>query len=166
MSEVGRRPTPLFNTPMETGVRATVVLDAAFPRAFDLACVTWLDHLVVHTADIGGPPSLHPDIPQRTGELLVRRRLIEDGLNMMRRLHLIAAKVSERGIVYQACEDATAFSDSLRTQYGRALKQRAEWLAGYLTNKTDQQIETLINERIGLWAVEFGPKSGPESEAP
>jgi ABC-three component (ABC-3C) system Middle Component 2 len=64
--------SPLFNSSLETGVRAVVVLDAAFPRAFDLSQLTWLDHLVVHTADIGGPDSLHPDIPQRTGELLVR----------------------------------------------------------------------------------------------
>src|SRR6266446_4032101 len=61
--------SPLFNSSLETGVRAVVVLDAAFPRAFDLSQLTWLDHLVVHTADIGGPDSLHPDIPQRTGEL-------------------------------------------------------------------------------------------------
>jgi|SRR5258708_6684097 hypothetical protein len=63
----------LFNGSLETGMRAIVVLDAAYPRSFDLAWLTWCDHLVVHTADIGGPPSLHPDIPQRTGELLVRR---------------------------------------------------------------------------------------------
>jgi hypothetical protein len=81
--------SPLFNSSLETGVRAVVVLDAAFPRAFDLSQLTWLDHLVVHTADIGGPDSLHPDIPQRTGELLVRRRLVEDGLTLMRRLHLV-----------------------------------------------------------------------------
>ena len=102
----GSSPPPLFNSPLETGVRATIVLDATHPRAFDLAHVTWLDHLVVHTADIGGPTSLHPDIPQRTGELLVRRRLVEDGLNMMRRLHLIEAKIVEQGIVYQASEEA------------------------------------------------------------
>ena len=71
---------PLFNSSLETGVRSAVILDATFPRAFDLSQLTWLDHLVVHTADIGGPDSLHPDIPQRTGELLVRRRLVEDRL--------------------------------------------------------------------------------------
>src|SRR5690242_8335927 len=91
----------LFNSSMETGVRATIVLDAVYPRAFDLTRMTWLDHLVVHTGDIDGPPSLHPDIPQRTGELLVRRRLVEDGLNIMRRLHLIDARVTREGILYQ-----------------------------------------------------------------
>jgi hypothetical protein len=88
----------LFNGALETGVCAVVVLDAAYPRSFDIAKLTWCDHLVVHTADIDGPASLHPDIPQRTGELLVRRRLVEDGVNLMRRLHLINATADAGGI--------------------------------------------------------------------
>jgi hypothetical protein len=87
----------LFNGALETGVRAVVMLDAVFPRSLDLARLTWCYHLVVHSADIGGPPSLHPEIPQRTGELLVRRRLVEEGVNLMRRLHMIDAKVSTEG---------------------------------------------------------------------
>src|SRR3546814_2115955 len=43
----------LFNSALETGVRSALILDAARPRSFDLAHLTWLDHLVVHTADIG-----------------------------------------------------------------------------------------------------------------
>src|SRR3546814_12270520 len=74
----------LFNSALETGVRSALILDAARPRSFDLAHLTWLDHLVVHTADIGGPPSLHPDIPQRDGELLVRRRHVQAGLVLLR----------------------------------------------------------------------------------
>ena len=41
-TDIGR--VPLFNSPLETGVRAVVVLDAAFPRCFDLAHLTWFDH--------------------------------------------------------------------------------------------------------------------------
>jgi hypothetical protein len=147
----------LFNGALETGVRAVVVLDAAYPRSFDLARLTWFDHLVVHTADIGGPPSLHPDIPQRTGELLVRRRLVEEGVSLMRRLHMINATVSVQGIVFGAGEEASAFVDSLRSFYARELKRRATWLAEYLAEKSDDAMAALIAERIGRWAV--GPGS-------
>ena len=51
VSEIDAGRVPLFNSPLETGVRAVVVLDAAFPRCFDLAHLTWFDHLVVHTRD-------------------------------------------------------------------------------------------------------------------
>src|ERR1700730_7259670 len=128
-------PSPsLFNSSLETGVRAVVVLDAAYPNTFDLAQLTWLDHLVVHTADIGGPDSLHPDIPQRTGELLVRRRLVEDGLHLMRRLHLVDGATSDAGIVYTATDEASAFVESMRSSYALELRQRALWLARYVNN--------------------------------
>jgi len=160
---IGGGGVPLFNGALETGVRAAVVLNAVYPRSFDLSHLTWFDHLVVHTADIGGPPSLHPDIPQRTGELLVRRRLVEDGINLMRRLHLIDAQTTKNGILYQAREDASAFSDSLRSAYGLELKERADWLANYIGNKSEKEVAALIADRIGRWSVEFQGEFSPRS---
>lgn len=152
----------LFNGALETGVRAVILLDAAHPRTFDIAKLTWCDHLVVHTADINGPASLHPDIPQRTGELLVRRRLVEDGVDLMRRLHLIEAMVDDAGIRYQASEEASAFVETLRSDYARDLKERAAWLASYLSKLSDGELAELIADRIGRWAVEFqGEVSDP-----
>src|SRR4051794_37731105 len=92
----------LFNSPLETGVRSVVLLNTAYPRAFDLKELTWLDHLVVHTGDISGPESLHPNVPHRDGELLVRRSLVEQGITLMRSLHMIEAKYGSSGIVYAA----------------------------------------------------------------
>jgi hypothetical protein len=154
---------PLFNSTLETGVRAVVVLDALHPRAFDLAHLTWFDHLVVHLHDIGGPHSLHPDIPQRTGELLVRRRLVEDGIKLMRRLHMVEANVDRSGIYYRASEDASAFVDALRTEYSTELKKCAVWLASFVGRTSDSELAGLISTRIGRWAVEFQGEAGSPS---
>jgi hypothetical protein len=159
------RPPPLFNSALETGVRALMVLNAAFPRMFDLAQLTWFDHLVVHTADIGGPKSLHPDLPQRTGELLVRRRVVEEGVQLMRHLHMINAIADENGIAYQASEDASALIETMHTPYAIELKSRAEWLAQKLNELSGDRLANLIAEKIGRWAVEFQGEAGPESSA-
>jgi hypothetical protein len=37
---------PLYNSQLETATRAMVILNAAYPRALDLARLTWFDHLV------------------------------------------------------------------------------------------------------------------------
>jgi hypothetical protein len=156
-------PVSLFNGPLETGVRSVVILDSAYPTAFDLAHLTWLDHLVVHTADFDGPESLHPDVPQRTGELLVRRRLVEEGLKLMARVHLVVGVSSAEGILYQATEEGTAFVDSIRSAYGCALKQRAAWLATKIAAMSSEELAALIEARIGRWAVEFqtdSPRQG------
>lgn len=163
MGDLEMSRVPLFNSALETGVRSVAILNAVHPRGFDLLRLTWLDHLVVHTSDIGGPESLHPDIPQRTGELLVRRRLVEEGINMMRRLHLIDASANAEGVVFIAAEDAAAFVESLRTQYGRVLRERAAWLAKYLADHDDDAIARLIAERIGRWTLEFQGEVGPQS---
>lgn len=158
---------PLFNSTLETGVRSVVVLDAVYPRAFDLTRITWLDHLVVHTADIGGPKSLHPAVPQRTGELLVRRRLVDEGISLMRRLHLIDADVTDLGVMFRARDDeASAFVDSLRTSYGRGLKERARWLATFLAERSDEAIADLVADRIGRWTVEFQSESDSRRPSP
>jgi hypothetical protein len=159
------RPLPLFNSALETGVRALVFLNAAFPRVFDLAQLTWFDHLVVHTADVGGPKSLHPDLPQRTGELLVRRRVVEEGVLLMRRLHMINTVADINGIAYQASEDAAALVETMHTPYALDLKARAEWLAQMLQELSSEQLADLIAEKIGRWAVEFQGEAGPESSA-
>ena len=158
------RPPELFNSPLETGVRAVVVLDAVFPRALDLGYLTWCDHLVVHTADIGGPESLHPDIPQRTGELLVRRRLVETGVSLMRRLHMIDAVIGETGIRFRASEESSAFVEALRSKYSRELQVRAAWLATYLATRSNEELSALITDRIGRWAVEFQGEAGWPSQ--
>ncbi|WP_048170653.1 ABC-three component system middle component 2 [Methanosarcina siciliae] len=145
----------LFNSPLETGVRAVVVLNAAYPKAFDLSQITWFDHLVVHTSDIGGPMSLHPDLPSRSGELLVRRSLIEESLTLMRRLHLIDILADERGIVYQASDEAYSFVELMRSKYACDLKARSEWLAENFCNMDKEQMKKLITDKLGRWSIEF-----------
>lgn len=46
----------LFNSRLEAGIRAVVVLEYLRPETLDLAEMILFDHVVVHTADLGGPP--------------------------------------------------------------------------------------------------------------
>ena len=157
----------LFNSPLETGVRAIVVLNAAFPRAFDVTEISWFDHLIVHTGDIGGPPSLHPDVPQRSGELLVRRRLVEESLQVMRRLHLVEfVPEGDTGLLYRASEEAAGVIELLRAPYSVALRDRAEWLASNLLTRSRPELECLVAERIGRWRIEFHGTDAVSEDGP
>ncbi len=145
----------LFNGTLETGIRSLVVLNAVHPMMFDLSRLTWFDHLVVHTGDIGGPDSLHPDLPHRGGELLVRRATIEQGLILLRRLHLVDIVINEGGILYQASDEAYPFIELMRSDYAQALKEKAAWLAENVCSMNAAGIEKLVSEKIGRWKVEF-----------
>lgn len=150
---------PLYNSALETGVRTVVLLNAAQPKSFDLMHLTWLDHLVVHTADIDGPVSLHPDIPQRDGELIVRRQNIEEGLRLMRRLHLVSTDYTTDGIMFQVTEEGAQFAQLVRSEYGRLLKARAAWLIDYIGRVDTSEFVRLISEKIGRWSIEFQTES-------
>ncbi|MCK5375022.1 MAG: hypothetical protein KAJ40_07040 [Alphaproteobacteria bacterium] len=150
----------LFNSPLETGVRSVIVLNAAYPMAFDVSHLTWFDHLVVHTGDIGGPNSLHPDVPHRSGEMLVRRRLIKESLTLMRRLHLVNILAEDRGIVYQASDEAYSFIELMRSKYACDLKARANWLAENFCSLDETKMKTLISEKLGRWNIEFQHEAG------
>lgn len=147
-----------FNSTLETGIRALVVLEAFYPRRCDLLEMTWLDHLVVHTGDLDGqdaPESLHPDLPNRTGELLVRRQLVERSLRMMQQVHLVDVFETEAGIEFCASEDAPSYLDLLQAPYSVALKQRARWMADRFAGLDPAEIRVLIESRIGRWTAEF-----------
>jgi hypothetical protein len=157
VEEVIDRPEPigLFNSKLETGTRAVVVLDAAYPRSLDLARLTWFDHLVVHTGDAGGPPSLHPPLPERTGELLVRRRLVEDSLTLMRRVHLVDALADEHGVSFRASDEAAPFVSLMRTEYAQALKFCAKWLVDHFAELSAEELAQRVEHRLDRWSVEF-----------
>jgi len=161
MSTHPDRHPPLFNSPLETGLRALVILEAFHPRPCGVTEMTWFDHLVVHTADLDGldgadaPESLHPDLPARTGELLVRRSLVEESLRLMQRVHLVDAVPSDDGIHFVASEEAPSFLDLLQAPYTRELKHRARWIAERFAARPSDEIKALVADRIGRWTAEF-----------
>jgi hypothetical protein len=147
-----------FNSQLETGIRALVVLEAFYPRRCDLLEMTWLDHLVVHTGDLDGedvPESLHPDLPNRAGELLVRRQLVEKSLLLMQQVHLVEVFETEDGIAFGASEDAPSYLDLLQAPYSLALKERAKWMANRLASMQTSEMRALIEGRIGRWTADF-----------
>lgn len=151
----GGAPVVLFNSPLETGLRALIVLDAFHPRACTASELTWFDHLVVHTADLDGPVSLHPDLPTRGGELLVRRRLVEDGIRLMLCADLVSVIESKDGVRFVAGDEAPSFVDLLVAPYCEQLKKCALWLADQLSSRHEEEIRKLVHDRLGRWTLEF-----------
>jgi hypothetical protein len=145
----------LFNSRLEAGIRAVVVLESIRPEAADLSEMVLFDHVVVHTADLGGPPSLHVDVPGRHGELLVRRLLIEASLEMMQRCHLVEQIGQEDGLAWRASDEAAAFVELLETAYSMRLKACASWLADEVRQRSKGGFKAYFRERLGDWGEAF-----------
>ncbi len=144
-----------FNGPLETGIRAVSILGAAYPQSYDLQRLVALDFLLVHTADVGGPDSLHPPAPMYSTELLVRRKLVEDALHLMMTRELVERQATAEGIKYCAGENAATFLASVSSSYLLALKQRATWLFDALGSYSDQDFRSVMRRFSESWVEEF-----------
>jgi len=154
MKDQARKPAT-FNGPLEAGIRAVSILGAAYPQSYDLQRMVAFDYLLVHTADVGGPESLHPPTPMHSAELLVRRKLVEHALLLMMTRELVHRETTPEGIKYSAGENAATFLDSLSSTYLCALKDRADWLVDAFGGHTDQEFKGVMRRFFDDWVEEF-----------
>lgn len=147
--------TSPFNSPLETGIRTLAILTAVFPRSLDLQHLVYFDYLVLHSGDVEGPDSLHTPVPQRSGELTVRRGLIERGIFLMMSRQLVERLVSSEGFQYIATDTAGAFLSMMSSQYISKLKERAEWVAETFGESTLEELQALERRFFREWSTQF-----------
>ena len=146
-----------LNSPLEVGLRVLMLLQAAFPQHLDLNQLVLLDHSLLHSADLGGPESLHPAVPVRAGELGVKREAIEAGLEVMVRSELAHVGVGEGGIEFWASESADGFTNLLETEYAGQLQSRAAWVVSHFGALEEQSLRSALASVVKHWSEEFSP---------
>jgi hypothetical protein len=150
-----------FNSPIETGMRALILLAESYPEQLDLQRLLEFDYIMVHTGDVDGPPSIHPALPLRSGELLVRRQLIERGLMLLISRGLISRHATPNGFMYRADDDAGPFLDCLSAEYFDDLKNRAVWVVDRFSEMGDQDIRIMLSNVYDQWSREFQAPEQP-----
>ena len=150
-----------FNSPIETGMRALILLAESYPDQLDLQRILEFDYLMVHSGDVDGPPSIHPALPLRSGELLVRRQLIERGLLLMISRGLVSRYATPNGFLYQAEDDAGPFLDALTAEYLDDLKDRAVWVVDRFSEMSDHAIRVMLTGVYDQWTREFQTPEQP-----
>jgi hypothetical protein len=150
------RPVRLFNSALEYGLRQMFMLEAANPEQADLQRLISYDYLLVHSGDVeGGPPSLHPAVPFRGSELLIKRDLVRAGLDLMFARELVEKRLTDRGIVYRSSQLTSAFLNLLKTPYAVNLHARAQWVIERFGSLTAKGLDLFMSENIGRWGAEF-----------
>lgn len=141
---------------MEVGLRALAVLAEVYPTSYSLQRLVVSDYLLVHSDDIqDGPPGLHPQTPYRSGELLVRRGPLQDGLLLYQSRGLVERQYTVRGVMHAATDESATFLDVLGTEYAVGLRHRAAWLTERFGPLDDTELQAFVSERIGKWGAEF-----------
>jgi hypothetical protein len=132
------------------------VLAAAQPGSCDLQRLVFYDYLLVHSGDVpGGPDSIHPPTPLRSGEALVRRQWVERGLLLMISRELVIRTFSQHGIVYQASPLTSAFLEYMEEAYTKRLQERARWVVERFGTYSDHELVDFFKANLDRWGGEF-----------
>jgi hypothetical protein len=153
--------TSPFNSPLEIGIRSLIILTAVYPRSLDLQFLVFFDYFTVHSGDVEGPDSLHAPLPLRSGELTIKRGLIERGLLLMISRDLVEHLVSSNGFEYRALDNASAFLSMLSSPYINKLKERAEWVAQTYGNSSLHDLKEIEQNFFRSWSTQFQPMDIP-----
>ncbi|WP_155290133.1 ABC-three component system middle component 2 [Rhodococcoides fascians] len=144
-----------LNSPVELGVRIVMILVEAYPEHLDVNRLVLLDHAVLHSADLGGPESLHPALPVRAGELGVKRDVVEGGLTLLLRGGLAVMAATADGVQFQAGEGALHFVDILGSSYATALHDRVVWVVQNFDDLSEEKVRQHMRDIFGSWSEEF-----------
>lgn len=144
----------LFNTDTEISLRVLIILEEIYPRSFDVEMINYFDYFILHTKDIGGEQSIHPELPNRFGELSIKRNLIKSGLKLLLSKGLIDVKYTDEGIEYSASEHASPFLDNLNTPYINKLTANMKWVCHKFKDLSFDEIKEFVSKNKSKWGSE------------
>lgn len=145
----------LYNSPQEVGVRILFILDICNKR-MSKQRIMYYDYFALHLNDLDpSESSLHPDNPNHSSEIAIKRELINSGLDFIIAKGLISVKYSKTGIYYTSNHLTHSFVELFQNDYVKELKQSISIVDSCFSNQSDKQIYKYINRNIGKWAGEF-----------
>lgn len=145
----------VFNNEIEVSLRILVILQYIYPKSFDVEMINYYDYFILHTKDIDGVESLHADVPNRFGELAVKRDLIRSSLTLLITKDLVEVKYTDKGIEYIATESTSPFLDTLDESYTIQLNKNIEWVCNKFNNYSYNDIKEYVEQNKNNWGSEI-----------
>ena len=145
----------VFNNEIEMGLRILVILKCIYPKSLDVEMINYYDYFSLHSKDVGGEESLHADVPNRSGELSVKRGLIQDSLNMLMLKGLVEHKYTENGIEYIAGEEVAPLIDNLSASYTQDLIKSTIWVCNNFKSMSNKEIRSFVLRNKNKWGSEI-----------
>lgn len=145
----------VFNNAIETGVRIVVILTES-KKSLDLQQLIFYDHLTLHFGDVDSQYiSLHPSNPFHSTEYIVKRKLVQEGLNIVIAKGIVDVEYSTEGIKYKANKSSEHFLSYFESEYYKKLKFFAYQVALRFNDYSLNELTNYFRLNIGQWKGEF-----------
>ena len=139
----------IFNTPIEYALRSLLIITKIGSNGIDIDRLIAYDYLVLNSGDIqGGPESIHPPIPFRSAQILIKRDIIKKGINILLSKELIGIKYSKQGIYYIPTDLTLGFITYLNSKYFISIQERISWVINQFANYSDNKLKKMIDSNL------------------
>lgn len=149
----------VFNSPLEFSLRCLCIINKEENQGIDLDRLVYYDYLILNTGDIADLPSLHPALPFRGAQVLVKREIIKHALVLLISKQLIDLKLDKKGIRYFKNKLTSPFISFLESNYLKELDRRITWVSENFNNYSDDKLNDFINKNMDKWGGEFVKES-------
>ena len=155
-----KRDLNVYNTPLEVGLRVIIILNELGYMPIDINRLIIYDYFVLHGSDFDKSiESLHPPIPHRSGEIIIKRKIIQDGINLMYSRELLDIQYTEEGIYYKANELTPAFLNYLDSTYAEEISKNSKLVINKFNSYSDDELNAYVNDNFSKWGSEFTKES-------
>ncbi len=146
----------VFNSPLEIGLRTLFILNSISPTEIDLNRLVIYDYFLLNSNDFpNGPKSLHPPIPRRSCQIIIKPLIFKDALALMRSKELIDIVFSIEGIKYKSNILTEKFIELQENEYSKRLLEISKWIKVQFGDYSDERLNTLVKNNIPNWGNEF-----------
>jgi hypothetical protein len=114
------------------------------------------DYFLLNSGDFpNGPKSLHPPIPHRSSQIIIKPLLIKDAIILMQSKELLDVIFSEEGIKYKSNELTKRFIELQENEYSKKLFEISSWINNQFSILSEDKLNVLVKNNIPNWGGEF-----------
>lgn len=135
-----------FNSKIEIGTRVALILSALDSKA-SLDELVMLDYALLYSEEFGGPPNLHPALPNHVAEIAHRREFMPSAIRFLLKRGLIDLIFEKTGHYYNKNEDTIDFVSCLQSGYYKKSWIRLNWLADNKSKIVKTKVVELVKSQ-------------------
>ena len=146
----------IFNSPQELSARIIFILSKFEDKCIGIQELISLDYLLLHIKDLNPKlTSFHPDIPLRSGEIIIKRQIITQAIDLLLGRELIRRNYQNEGVSYKITPLGLKFKNILTSSYARKLESYSDILYDEVSKIGLGNTLKYVNENYTQWGSEF-----------
>lgn len=145
-----------INSELEFGLRSLVLISEFGECKLTFDKLMLLDYMLTNINDFDEEmDSLHPQSPYRFAKVMIKRKVLKDGINMCVKKNLIKIEYSSEGILYSSTVITERFLDYFESSYMCRLKRCSKRLKELYGDYSLKKLQNLMDDKVKKHGIEF-----------